>query len=236
MNITGVEGGRLYKNITNVKKKIEDYEAKGEMTLTLTVNRMLTGSTVPQWDTMLYLKETESPQEYDQAIFRLQNPYVVTYTDDEGHIAKRNMKPQTLLVDFDPNRMFFLQELRAHIYDINTDTNGNRHLLERIEKELKVSPIIWLNKDKLQEVTPNDIMNFIRKYSSERSIMDEAKDVPADLSLLDVDELRADTDQQVFIGHGSGIEVRQFFLVHTGIVVFVLSLHIFFQHLAVVGM
>jgi hypothetical protein len=107
---------------------------------------MLTGSTVPQWDTMLYLKETESPQEYDQAIFRLQNPYVVTYTDDEGHIAKRNMKPQTLLVDFDPNRMFFLQELRAHIYDINTDANGNRHLLERIEKELKVSPAIWLNK------------------------------------------------------------------------------------------
>ena len=31
---------------------------------------MLTGSTVPQWDTMLYLKGTASPQEYDQAIFR----------------------------------------------------------------------------------------------------------------------------------------------------------------------
>ena len=208
LNITGFEHGRIYSNLANVKKKIEDCEAKGEKTLTLTVNRMLTGSTVPQWDTMLYLKETASPQEYDQAIFRLQNPYVVTYTDDEGHIAKRNMKPQTLLVDFDPNRMFFLQELRAHIYDINTDANGNRHLLERIEKELKVSPAIWLNKDKLQEVTPNDILNFIRKYSSERSILDEAKDVPIDLTLIDIDELRDEIMRQQPMGSRGGLKLK----------------------------
>jgi hypothetical protein len=31
-----------------------------------------------------------------------------------------------------------------------------------------------------EQSTPNDILNFIRKYSSERSIMDEAKDVPID--------------------------------------------------------
>lgn len=208
LNITGVEDVRLYSNLANVKKKIEDCEANGTKTLTLTVNRMLTGSTVPQWDTMLYLKETVSPQEYDQAIFRLQNPYVVTYADDEGHIAKRNMKPQTLLVDFDPNRMFFLQELRAHIYDINTDANGNRHLLERIEKELKVSPAIWLNKDKLQKITPNDIMSFIRKYSSERSIIDEAKDVPVDLSLLAVDELRDEIMRQQPMGARGGLKLK----------------------------
>ena len=208
LNITGFESGRIYSNLANVRKKIEDCEAKGKKTLTLTVNRMLTGSTVPQWDTMLYLKETASPQEYDQAIYRLQNPYVVTYTDDEGHIAKRNMKPQTLLVDFDPNRMFFLQELRAHIYDINTDSNGNRHLMERIEKELKVSPAIWLNKDKLQEVTPNDILNFIRKYSSERSILDEAKDVPIDLSLIDIDELREEIMRQQPMGTRGGLKLN----------------------------
>ncbi len=208
LNIAGVDDARIYANLSNVKKKIADCEDKGEKTLTLTVNRMLTGSTVPQWDTMLYLKETESPQEYDQAVFRLQNPYVVTYTDDEGHIAKRNMKPQTILVDFDPNRMFFLQELRAHIYDINTDANGNRHLLERIEKELKVSPAIWLNKDKLQEVTPNDILNFIRKYSSERSILDEAKDVPVDLSLLDIDELHDEIMRQQPMGTRGGLKLK----------------------------
>lgn len=208
LNITGVDDERLYRNLEVVKKKIADCEDENKKTLTLTVQRMLTGSTVPEWDTMLYLKETASPQEYDQAVFRLQNPYTRIYQTKTGEIAKRNMKPQTLLVDFDPDRMFFLQELRAHIYDINTDANGNRNLLERIEKELKVSPVIWLNKDKLQKVTPNDILNFIRDYSSKRSILDEASDVPVDMSLLDIPEIRDEIMRQHPVGSKGGLKIK----------------------------
>lgn len=208
LNITGVEDERLYKNLADVKKKIADCEVAGTKTLTLTVQRMLTGSTVPEWDTMLYLKDTASPQEYDQAIFRLQNPYVATYTNEDGKVAKRNMKPQTLLVDFDPDRMFYLQELRAHIYDINTDANGNSNLMERIKNELAVSPIIWLNKDKLQEVTPNDILDFIRKYNSERSVLDEAIEIPADESLLNIDALRDEIMRQQPLGARGGLKMK----------------------------
>ncbi len=208
LNITGVDNESAYRNPDDVKNKIAKCEENNQKTLTLTVQRMLTGSTVPEWDTMFYLKETASPQEYDQAIFRLQNPFIRTYQAENGEIAKRNMKPQTLLVDFDPDRMFFLQELRAHIYDINTDTNGNRNLLERIEKELRVSPVIWLNKDKLQEVTPNDILNFIRKYSSERSVLDEAMDIPTDRALLDVEALRDEIMRQQPIGSRGGLKMK----------------------------
>ena len=208
LNITGVNDERLYRNLEDVKKIIADCEDENKKTLTLTVQRMLTGSTVPEWDTMLYLKETASPQEYDQAVFRLQNPYTKIYQTETGEIAKRNMKPQTLLVDFDPDRMFFLQELRAHIYDINTDANGNRNLLERIEKELKVSPVIWLNKDKLQEVTPNDILNFIRDYSSKRSILDEASDIPVDMSLLDIPVIRDEIMCQHPVGSKGGLKIN----------------------------
>ena len=208
LNITGVDDESIYRNLEVVKKKIVDCEDENKKTLTLTVQRMLTGSTVPEWDTMLYLKETASPQEYDQAVFRLQNPYTRIYQTETGEIAKRNMKPQTLLVDFDPDRMFFLQELRAHIYDINTDANGNRNLLERIEKELKVSPVIWLNKDKLQKVTPNDILNFIRQYSSERSVLDEAMDIPVDRSLFDIEALREEIMRQQPIGSRGGLKMK----------------------------
>ena len=60
-----------YLRIINLKKsKIKKCESENKKTITLTVNRMLTGSTVPQWDTMLiYLKDTASPQEYDQTYF-----------------------------------------------------------------------------------------------------------------------------------------------------------------------
>lgn len=93
INISGVENERLYKDTQSVKAKIEECEKKNKKTITLTVNRMLTGSTVPQWDTMLYLKDTASPQEYDQAIFRLQSQYVRTYKEPNGDTVKYNMKP-----------------------------------------------------------------------------------------------------------------------------------------------
>ncbi|MEG1126884.1 MAG: hypothetical protein RSE10_09295, partial [Oscillospiraceae bacterium] len=77
-----------------------------------------------------------------QAIFRLQNQYIKTYIDDNQETIKYNMKPQTLLVDFDPNRMFYMQEQKSMIYNVNTDEGGNDKLKDRIEKELKISPII----------------------------------------------------------------------------------------------
>jgi len=72
INISGVDSDKKYKDIQSVQSEIKKSESSNLKTITLTVNRMLTGSTVPQWDTMFYFKDTASPQEYDQAIFRLQ--------------------------------------------------------------------------------------------------------------------------------------------------------------------
>ncbi len=185
INIAGFDDIRKYKSTDDVKRAIKDCEEKGCKTLTLTVNRMLTGTTVPQWDTMIYLKGTASPQEYDQAIFRLQNQYVTTFKDENGNIIKYNMKPQTLLVDFAPNRMFRLQEMKSQLYNINTEVQGNVRLKERIAKELSISPIIVLNKNKLQEVTPANITDAVREYSRNRSIIDDATEIPTDNVLLD---------------------------------------------------
>lgn len=195
VNIAGFDNERKYKTTEDVKRTIKVCEERNRKTLTLTVNRMLTGTTVPQWDTMLYLKGTSSPQEYDQAIFRLQNQYVTTFRDESGKTVKYNMKPQTLLVDFDPNRMFRLQELKSQFYNVNTEMQGNTRLKERIAKELSVSPIIVLNKNKLHEVTPTNITDAVREYSRTRSILDDALEIPADGSLLeDADILRVIRD------------------------------------------
>ena len=189
INIAGFDDIKKYKSTDDVKLTIKDCEKKNRKTLTLTVNRMLTGTTVPQWDTMIYLKGTASPQEYDQAIFRLQNQYVTTFKDENGKIFKYNMKPQTLLVDFDPNRMFRLQELKSQLYNVNTEAQGNVQLKERITKELSVSPIIVLNKNKIQKVTPTNITDAVREYSRNRSIKDEASEIPADNILLEDAEI-----------------------------------------------
>lgn len=208
INIAGFDEERKYATTDIVKGKIKDCEEKGRKTLTLTVNRMLTGTTVPQWDTMLYLKGTASPQEYDQAIFRLQNQYVTTFKDESGRIIKYNMKPQTLLVDFDPNRMFRLQELKSQFYNVNTEVQGNAGLRERIAKELAISPIIVLNKHKLQEATPTNITDAVREYSRNRSVLDEASEIPIDSILLEDAEILHVLRETAPIDAKNGLQIK----------------------------
>lgn len=208
INISGVENEKLYKDTESVKSKIKEYESKNRRTITLTVNRMLTGSTVHEWDTMLYLKDTASPQEYDQAIFRLQNQYVKIFKEPTGDVVKFNMKPQTLLVDFNPNRMFQMQEHKSQIYNVNTEKNGNTKLEERIKRELEISPIIVLNKQKIVQILPSDILDAVREYSSSRSVLDEATSISVDFSLLGIEEIKAEIEKQGTIGSRQGIEIK----------------------------
>ena len=208
INIAGFDQEKEYPTTDSVRNKIKNCEDEDRKTLTLTVNRMLTGTTVPQWDTILYLKGTASPQEYDQAIFRLQNQYIVSYQNEEGEMIKYNMKPQTLLVDFDPNRMFRLQELKSQFYNANTDAQGNSQLKERIKRELEISPIIILNKGKLQEATPTNITDAVREYSFKRSIMDDASELPTDLRLLDEAKIAELIKQIKPIDAKNGLEIK----------------------------
>ncbi|MDO9552253.1 Eco57I restriction-modification methylase domain-containing protein [Rhodonellum sp.] len=207
INISGVENEKNFKDTQAVQAKIKKCESENVKTITLTVNRMLTGSTVPEWDTMLYLKDTASPQEYDQAIFRLQNQFIKIFKEPNGDVVKFNMKPQTLLVDFNPNRMFQMQEHKSQIYNVNTESNGNSKLEERIRKELEISPIVVLNNNKIVKIQPADILDAVRKYSSSRSVFDEATTISIDYSLLDIEAIKAEIERQGKIGSRQGLEI-----------------------------
>lgn len=187
LNISGHEMPREYVDVEGVRKAIDECEKKGQKTLTLTVNRMLTGSTVPQWDTMLYFKDTASPQEYDQAIFRLQNQFVQELKSEgadgkPSDVIKFNKKPQTLLVDFDPARLFRMQEEKSKIYNVNEDKAGNSKLEERIREELTVSPVVCMNAGKIRRVEATEIMEEISNYSRDRGVADEASKIDVDVT------------------------------------------------------
>ena len=207
INISGVDRGNLLSN-DEIKTNIRRFEAEGKKTITLTVNRMLTGSTVEQWDTMLYFKDTASPQEYDQAVFRLQNQYIQSFKDNDGKTVKLNLKPQTLLVDLDPNRMFRMQELKSQFYNANTDKRGNSRLEDRIAKELEISPIITINHNKLAQVSPANIMDAVRNYSQTKSIADESQDIPFDMSLLNIEAFKNEIESLKAIDNTKGIEIK----------------------------
>ncbi|MGK4065189.1 Eco57I restriction-modification methylase domain-containing protein [Rothia sp. HC945] len=211
INISGVDSTKKYPNPQHVKQAIARADGEGRKTLTLTVNRMLTGSTVEQWDTMLYLKDTASPQEYDQATFRLQSQHVRELaTPDGAEVIKENLKPQTLLVDFDPARLFQMQELRSLMSNVNSEETGNARLVERLHEDLRISPVVTINSNRLAEVEPTNILDAVREYNLRRSIEDEARDVPVDLGLLDNDLIRQVIEQQAEIGSRGGMNINPF--------------------------
>ena len=207
----------LVETVLNI---ITACEQKGQKTLTLTVNRMLTGCTVPEWDTMLYMKDTSSPQEYDQAIFRLQNPYTKTYCvkDANGNleldgngkqkIIKKDMKPQTLLVDFDPMRLFLLQEHKAQIYNINTEKAGNSRLKERIAEDLSISPLLTVDPiDGIVRVDAAKIIEKVSQYHYDRGIREEVDEIPIDMGLYDNVVFRDAIAKENEIGSKAGLSI-----------------------------
>lgn len=186
LNITGHKTRSELDSVEKVKEAIKEYEQQGEKTITLTVNKMLTGVTVPEWDTMIMLKNTKSAQEYDQAVFRIQNQYVkeVETTDNSGNkrIAKIDMKPQTILVDFDPIRMFEIQGLSARI--VNDINEENIDLDEALETELNFFPIITYNATELVQVTPTNIVEVIANYNKNISILEASEKAVLDENML----------------------------------------------------
>lgn len=209
INISGLEASKTYKSPNDVKLKVKEFAESGQKTITLTVNRMLTGSTVEEWDTMLYLKDTASPQEYDQAIFRLQNQYIETLCSKETKKEfKRNLKPQTLLVDFDPYRLFRLQEQKALIQNINVDEKGNSKLKERIEQEIEISPIITMNKNQIKKVEAKNILDIVSEYNSNRSVADEVNDVPVDMGLAYDEKFRPIIEKQGEFNSKQGLSFK----------------------------
>ena len=211
-NIAGHDLGKGLDSPEKVITAIGKAEGKRQKTLTLTVDRMLTGNTVPEWDTMLFLKDSSSPQMYDQAIFRLQSSFIRVHECPDGKKIKLNMKPQTLLVDFDPDRMFRLQEERAQIYNVNTGTKGNAELEARLEEELRVSPVVRLDESGIHRVLPSDVMRAVCEYSSKRGVADEVLDVPVGKEELTNPQVRALIERMPELGSREGLTISP----HTG--------------------
>lgn len=208
--ILNIAGHNSSLRVDSVKKMIRESAIEGKKTISLTVNKMLTGVTVPQWDTMIYLKDTQSPQEYDQAIYRLQSPYVTIQVDsDNNMVNKEDLKPQTLLIDFSPNRMMNIEQYKAFVLTASDGKSGNEKVENALVRQMNTSPIITINNDKLTQVQPTDILKYIAAYSSEKGIIEEAGEISVDLSILDNVIIKSVIEYENEIGSKPGIKFRQ---------------------------
>lgn len=73
-------------------------------TITLSCGKLTTGVTVPQWSSILMLRNLNSPETYFQAAFRVQSPWSIKNPNGDDPNEEEILKPVCFVFDFAPTR------------------------------------------------------------------------------------------------------------------------------------
>ncbi len=73
-------------------------------TITLSCGKLTTGVTVPQWSSILMLRNLTSPESYFQAAFRVQSPWSIKNPEGDDPNREEVLKPACFVFDFAPTR------------------------------------------------------------------------------------------------------------------------------------
>lgn len=73
-------------------------------TITLSCGKLTTGVTIPQWSSILMLRNLKSPETYFQAAFRVQSPWSIKNPNGDNPNEEEVLKPICFVFDFAPVR------------------------------------------------------------------------------------------------------------------------------------
>jgi hypothetical protein len=106
----GASAGIGLDALPPVRKAIgSGFETK---TITLSCGKLTTGVTVPQWSSILMLRNLKSPETYFQAAFRVQSPWSIKNPNGDDPNEEEILKPACFVFDFAPTRA--LRQLSAY--------------------------------------------------------------------------------------------------------------------------
>jgi predicted house-cleaning noncanonical NTP pyrophosphatase (MazG superfamily) len=98
----GASAGIGLEALPPVRKAIASgFETK---TITLSCGKLTTGVTVPQWSSILMLRNLKSPETYFQAAFRVQSPWSIKNPNGDNPNEEEILKPVCFVFDFAPTR------------------------------------------------------------------------------------------------------------------------------------
>lgn len=98
----GTSAGIGLEALPPVRKQIgSGFDTK---TITLSCGKLTTGVTVPQWSSILMLRNLKSPETYFQAAFRVQSPWSIKNPNGDDPSEEEVLKPVCFVFDFAPTR------------------------------------------------------------------------------------------------------------------------------------
>jgi hypothetical protein len=153
LSVAGTGAGIGLEALPPVRKAIASgHETK---TITLSCGKLTTGVTVPQWSSMLMLRNLKSPETYFQAAFRVQSPWSIKNPNGDNPHEEAVMKPVCFVFDFAPTRA--LRQIADYGQGLSPETANPE---EAVEELVKFLPVLAYDGSNMTQIDAGGILDI----------------------------------------------------------------------------
>ena len=153
LTVAGTGAGIGLEALPPVRKAIgSGFDTK---TITLSCGKLTTGVTVPQWSSMLMLRNLNSPETYFQAAFRVQSPWSIKNPNGDNPHEEAILKPACFVFDFAPTRA--LRQIAEYGAGLSPETSDPEVAVEELVKFL---PVLAYDGSNMTQVDAGGILDI----------------------------------------------------------------------------
>lgn len=141
--------GKGLKSGVEAVKPVRDAIKENAKTITLSVGKLTTGVSIPEWKAVMFLRDVASPENYFQTAFRAQTPFTDPKTG--------KMKEVCYIFDFSPNRS--LRLLTTYSEKLSTDS----HLTTseaKLSEFIRYLPVLKVAGNQMVSMDAREVMTF----------------------------------------------------------------------------
>jgi hypothetical protein len=153
LTVAGTGAGIGLEALPPVRREIgSGFETKS---ITLSCGKLTTGVTVPQWSSMLMLRNLNSPETYFQAAFRAQSPWSIKNPNGDNPHEEAILKPACFVFDFAPTRA--LRQIAEYGAGLSPETSNPE---EAVEELVKFLPVLAYDGSNMTQIDAGGILDI----------------------------------------------------------------------------
>lgn len=159
LSVAGADAGIGLDALPPVRQAIgSGFDSK---TITLSCGKLTTGVTVPQWSSILMLRNLSSPETYFQAAFRVQSPWSIKNPNGDNPREEDVVKPVCFVFDFAPTRA--LRQIADYGHGLAPETPNPERAIEELVKFL---PVLAYDGSNMTQVDAGGILDIAMSGTS----------------------------------------------------------------------
>ncbi len=127
----------------------------GSQTITLSCGKLTTGVTVPQWSSILMLRNLNSPESYFQAAFRVQSPWSIKNPNGDNPNEEEILKPICFVFDFAPTRA--LRQISEYGIGLSPDESNPENAVKDL---ISFLPVLAYDGANMSQVDAGGVLDI----------------------------------------------------------------------------